>query len=97
MNMKNKTVSIKWMYFQNIILFLAFTIAIKLMNANLKIWYIFLILVTLSVFETIFFYKINEKSFNPISYDKSIHVSLLAIGATVVLVGSVLFIIFILM
>ena len=39
--MKDKKISIKWIYFQNLILFLAFTLSIKLMNARLEIWYIF--------------------------------------------------------
>lgn len=94
--MKDKKISIKWIYFQNLILFLGFTLAIKLMNSRLKIWYIFLVLLVQSTFETIFFYKANDKSFKPISYDKSIQVVLLAIASTVVSVGSILFIIFIL-
>lgn len=94
--MKDKKISIKWIYFQNLILFLAFALAIKLMNARLEILYIFLVLLVQSTFETIFFYKTNDKSFEPISYDKSIQVFLLAIASTIVLVGSILFIVFIL-
>lgn len=93
--MKDKKISIKWIYFQNLILFLAFTLAIKLMNARLEIWYISLVLLVQSIFETVFFYKTNNKSFEPISYDKSISIFLLAIASTIVLVGSILFIIFI--
>ena len=94
--MKDKKISIKWIYFQNLIMFLTFALAIKLMNARLEIWYIFLVLLVQSTFETVFFYKTSDKSFEPISYDKSIQVFLLAIASTVVLVGSILFIIFIL-
>lgn len=94
--MKDKKISIKWIYFQNLILFLAFTLAIKLMSSRLEIWYIFLVLLVLSVFETVFFYKTNNKSLEPISYDKSIQVFLLAIASTIVLVGSILFIVYIL-
>ena len=93
--MKDKKISIKWIYFQNLIMFLTFTLAIKLMSSRLEIWYIFLVLLVQSIFETIFFYKTNDKTFKPISYDKSIQVVLLAIASTIVLVGSILFIIFI--
>lgn len=95
-DMRYKKTSIKSVYFLNILIFLSFAISIKLMDASLKIWYIFFVLFVTSVFETIFFYKINDKSFKAISNDKAIQVFLLAIGSTVVLIGSILFIVCIL-
>lgn len=66
------------------------------MSSSLKIRYIFLVLLVQSTFETIFYYKTNDKSFEPISYDKAIPIFLLATASTIVLVGSILFILYIL-
>lgn len=94
--MKNKKISIQSIYFYNLIVFLSFTLAIKFTSSSLEVWYIFLVLFVSSVFETIFFYNKNERSFKPISYDKAIEVFLLGFGSTIFLIGSILFIIFLL-
>lgn len=94
--MKNKKISIQSIYFYNLIVFLSFTLAIRFTSSSLKVWYIFLVLFVSSVFETIFFYNKNERSFKPISYDKAIEVFLLGFGSTIFLIGSILFIIFLL-
>lgn len=88
-----KKISLCHLYATNILLFLTFAVSTHLIETTLKIGYIFLVLLIISIFETLFFYKKNDRSFAKISGNQSIEIVLLSISSTVILVGSVLFII----
>ncbi len=88
----NKKISLFWLYAKNGLLFLAFVASTSLIKTRLEIGYLFLVLLVLCGFETMFFYKKSDRSFAPISADQSLEVVLMSVGATVILGGSILFI-----
>lgn len=95
--METKKISLFMLYVSNLLVFLAFAASIYFMNAKLKIWFIFLVLLVISGFETLFFYRKNNKSYTPIAYGKASEVVLLSIGSSVALLGSVLLVLIVLL
>lgn len=87
-----KKYSISKLYAANLLVFLSFTLAITLMQSKLKVWFMFLVSLSISLFESYFYYKKNGKSFTPVEGAKLIEIILMAIASTVVLFGSLLFV-----
>lgn len=88
-----KKYSISKLYAVNLLVFLSFALAITLMQSKLKLWFMFLVMACISIFETYFYRKKNHGSFAPVEGNKLIEISLMAIGSSVVLIGSILFIV----
>ncbi|WP_425538665.1 hypothetical protein [Microaceticoccus formicicus] len=91
--MKNKKISIKSLYALNILVLLTFSISIYLMSAKLKFWYVALVLLVLSVFETRLYFQKSNKTFQPLPNEIVIDIILKSVGLTVVTIGSILLII----
>ncbi|MDO5717681.1 MAG: hypothetical protein Q4P34_01745 [Tissierellia bacterium] len=94
--MKVKEFKISSLYFINFIVVLSFALTKHFMSSSLNIWFIFLVGLFLSGFETIFFYKRSNKSFKPLPTNDIVDICLKSVGATVSIVGSIILVLIIL-
>lgn len=91
--MNEKKYSFFKMQISNLLIFLLFALAISLMQAKLKVWFIFLVILSISLFESFFYYRKNGKSFEDMEKGKVLECGLMAVASTVLLFGSILFLI----
>lgn len=91
---RSKNISISQLYIPNLMLFIGFAIAIKILQASLNAWYILAIILEMSAIDTIIFYKKSNNSFKPITYENGLETVILSVGITIVLTGIILFILY---
>jgi hypothetical protein len=91
---RSKNISISQLYIPNLMLFIGFALAIKILQASLNVWYILAILLGISAIETIIFYKKSNNSFKPITYENGLETVILSVAITIVLTGIILFILY---
>lgn len=91
--MKTKKTSIQSLIFFNIFLFILNSLLLSYMNSPVNIWFIFLVLFTLSLFEMLFFYRKSNKTFSSLNFEDTLISVLSSVGATVALIGTSLLII----
>lgn len=91
--MKTKKTSIQSLIFFNIFLFILNSLLLSYMNSPVNIWFIFLVLFTLSLFEMLFFYRKSNKTFSSLNFEDTLISVLSSVGATVALIGTGLLII----
>ena len=84
---RSKNILISQLYIPNLMLFIGFAIAIKILQASLNVWYILAILLGISAIDTIVFYKKSNNSFKPITYENGLETVILSVGITIVLTG----------
>ena len=89
-----KNIPISQFYISNLILFICFAIAIKILQASLNVQYILAIILEMSAIETIIFYKKSTNSFKPITYENGLETVILSVAITIVLTGIILFILY---
>lgn len=90
--MKGKTISLKLMLVANLSVVLMYTIIGYFAKVDTKIWFVFLVMATQSAFNILLYYRKN-KSFKKLEASEAILVMLSSIGATIAIIGSILFII----
>lgn len=88
--MKTERIPVTWLYAMNALVVLSFALSILLIETQLKIWFILAVQLTVSVIETIVYYRMSNNSFDPLPSDKVITCFLLSTGLAVFLIGAIL-------
>lgn len=86
--MFNEKVSILALYVTNILLFLIYVGASYIRGNDARLWFILLVLATISGFETILFYIKSDSSFDPLPSGTVLGIAVLSVAMTLVLIGA---------
>lgn len=90
---KRQDVTLVSMIGTNLVVFAAFFLANLFMKTSLSPWYILLILGVMSGFEALFFYRKTGDARSSVGSRESLEISLMSVGSTVLLIGTILFVV----